>query len=113
MVALAKSVGDVAGRLAELGQVLPDAEATAGTGQDDRADLRIAGVLQRRPERLVHLAVERVQDVGTVQRDREDAAVPRCLDLGHWCNLGASAAHTARWSPLAFAVGSLPRVGGA
>ena len=43
------------------------------------------------PSALCIVAVEGVEDVGAVQRDREDAALAPCLDLGHWCNLGASA----------------------
>ena len=44
----AQALADVAGRLAELGQVLADAEAAPGAGEDDRAHLRIARLLERR-----------------------------------------------------------------
>ena len=83
VVAAAEAVADVAGGLAELRQVLPDAEAAAGAGDDDRAHLRPLRLLQRLAEARVHGAVERVQHVRAVERDRENAAVPACLDLRH------------------------------
>ena len=83
MVAGAQAAADVSGSLAELVQVLPDAEAAAPTGDHERPDIRIPRLLEPRRERLVHGPVERVQDVGPVQRQREDAAVERRFDLGH------------------------------
>ena len=47
VVALAQAPADVAGRLAELGQVLADAEAAPRAGEHDRAHLGVAGLLQR------------------------------------------------------------------
>jgi hypothetical protein len=55
---------DVAGGLAELGQVLADAEAAARAGDHDGAHVGVARVLQRTRERLVHRRVERVEHVG-------------------------------------------------
>src|SRR5207244_10471582 len=46
VVAGAQAVADVAGRLSELGQVLPDAEPTAGARDHDRPDVRRARLLQ-------------------------------------------------------------------
>ena len=46
VVGRAQAVSDVAGRLAELAEVLADAEAAARAGQDDRAHFRIARLLQ-------------------------------------------------------------------
>ena len=83
VVGRAQPVADVAGRLAELGEVLADAEAAAGAGDHDGADLVVARVLQRGVQRLVHRAVERVEHVGPVQRDRQDRAVALRLDLCH------------------------------
>jgi S1-C subfamily serine protease len=74
---------DVPGRLAKLVQVLPDAEAAPGACNDDRPHARVARVLERRGEGLVRRAVERVQHVGTVQRDRRHGAVTGDLDLRH------------------------------
>ena len=87
VIARAQAVADVARRLAELGQVLPDAEAAARAGDDDGAHVRAAGLLERRAERLVHRRVERVEDVRPIERDREDGAVAAGLDLGHRANL--------------------------
>ena len=73
-VVVARSrAGDVARGLAELVQVLPDAEAAAGAGDDDRAHLGVARLLERAREPLVHRGVERVEDVRPVERDRQDA----------------------------------------
>ena len=83
VVARAQPLGDVAGRLAELRQVLADAEASPGPRDDDRANLRVACVLERTGHRLVHRRVERIQDVGAVERDREDRAFAAHFDLGH------------------------------
>ena len=69
--------------LAERRQVLPGREAAARAGDDDRAHRRVARLLERRLQPLVHVARERVQLVGTVERDRLDGAVARDLDLGH------------------------------
>ena len=62
--------------LAELLQVLPRAEPLAGARDDDAADRRVPRLGQRLPQRGVELAVERVVDLGAVERDREDGAVP-------------------------------------
>src|SRR5262249_34126773 len=68
---------------AELLQVLPDAEAAAGAGEDDRPDLRLARSLQRGGEGGVRGAVQCVQDLRPVERDRHDRSLPPALDLGH------------------------------
>src|SRR5205085_2186426 len=73
---------EIAGRT-ELVQVLSGAEAAPGAGQDDRTHLRVARLLQRLTQPVVHGAVESVQDIGPVQRDRLNRAVARDLDLGH------------------------------
>jgi hypothetical protein len=81
--ALAQERGDVTIPLAQLGEVLPDAEAAPVPGEDDGTHLRVAGVLQGSRERLVSRGVERVQLVGAVQRDRQHRAVACRLDLSH------------------------------
>ena len=87
MVGRAQPVADVAGCVTELRQVLPDAEAAAGARDDDGAHLLVARFLQRGVERPVHRAVERVQDAGPVERDREDGAVALRFDLRHGATL--------------------------
>ena len=82
MVAGAQGGADV-GSLAELAQVLTRAEATPRAGEDDRADLRIARLLDGVEQQALRLPVERVEDVRPVQRDRLDGARSRQLDLGH------------------------------
>ena len=82
MVRLPEAVADVA-RLTELLQVLAGAEPAACAGDDDRAHRSVARLLQRVPETGVERAVERVEDVGAVERDRLNRAVARNLDLGH------------------------------
>ena len=69
----AQAVRDVAGRLAELGQVLADAEAAPGAGEDDRAHAG-ARLLERRGERPGACGVEGVEDVGAVEGERQDGA---------------------------------------
>ena len=83
MIVAAEALADVAWFLAKFSQVLADAEATAGAGDDDGADVVGAAVLQRRRERLVRRSVEGVEHVRTVERDRHDGAVAGRLDLGH------------------------------
>ena len=82
VVRRAQTVADVR-RLPELGQILAGAEAPSGARDDDRAHLRVACLLQRRAQPVVHRAVERVQHVGAVQRDRLHRAVSGDLHLGH------------------------------
>ena len=83
VVRAAQPMGDVAGRLAELSQILADAEPTAGAGHDHGAHLVGARFLVGVLNRAVHGGVEGVQHVRPVERDREDAAVPIGLHLGH------------------------------
>src|SRR6185437_6453952 len=64
-------------------QILAGREAAAGAGEDDGTNLRIARLLQRLAQPGVQGAVERVQHLGPVQRDRLDAALAGDLDLGH------------------------------
>ena len=97
MVTRAQPVADVTGRLSELRQVLPDAEPAPGARDDDSADGRIARLLQRGAECLVHGGVECIEDIGTVQRDRQDGAVPARLDLGHEGTLADRRSPKARW----------------
>ena len=83
VVAGAKAVADVPRRLAKLGQILADAEGPPCAGEHDGPHLRVAGVAQRRRECGVHGGVEGIQDIGPVQRDRQDGAVALGLDLCH------------------------------
>ena len=83
MVVRAQVVGDVARAVAELLQVLADAEPAAGAGEDDRARLGVARVLERGVELPVHLRRQRVQHLRAVEGDRRDSAVARDFDLGH------------------------------
>ncbi len=87
-----RSASPTSRRLAELLQILPGREAAAGAGQDDGAHLRVARLLQCLAQRRVQRAVERVQHVGAVQRDRLNCAVARDLDLGHARTLPGAAA---------------------
>ena len=82
MVARAQRGADVR-RLPELGQVLPGTEAAARTGEQDGTHLGVARLLDRVQQQPLGLAVERVQDVGPVQRDRLDGAVAGDFDLRH------------------------------
>ena len=75
MVVRAQVVGDVTGSARELLQVLPDAEAAAGAGDHDRANGGILGPLERGEDPAVHGRVQRVEDLGAVERDRKDAAL--------------------------------------
>src|SRR5439155_13699401 len=74
---------DVTWGLADLGQVLADAESAPGTGDDDGADVRAASIFERSRETFVQCGIERVEDVWTAERDREDCALATRLDLGH------------------------------
>jgi hypothetical protein len=76
-------VPDVARRLAELRQVLPDAEAATRAGDDHGTDVVGARLLEALRQRRVHGGVERVQHVGPVEGEREDVAVACRPDLGH------------------------------
>ena len=51
---VARSIAATSPRLAERRQVLPGREAAAGAGDDDRAHLGIARLLERRLQPLVH-----------------------------------------------------------
>ena len=83
VVGAAQPRADVAGGLAELAQVLADAEASARARDDDGPHLGVASLLQRGRKRRVHRAVEGVEHLRPVERDRLDGAVARDLDLGH------------------------------
>ena len=83
MVERPKPVRHVALVRLELAQVLPDAEAPPRARDDDRANVGRARSLERGRERLVHRRVEGVQDVGSVEREREDGSVTRRLDSRH------------------------------
>src|SRR5262249_20450032 len=83
-----------AGVLAELVQVLPDAETAACASDHDGANLGIARLLESVRDALVHLKVDRIEHVGAIERDRQHAAVPRDLHLGH-----ASEPTSPPWSP--------------
>ena len=76
-------LADVPGRLPELRQVLADTESASGTGDDNSADVVSGGLLQRRLQRRVHVGVQRVQHIGTVESDRQNGAVATRLYLGH------------------------------
>jgi hypothetical protein len=102
VVARAEALGDVVGRVAEFRQILPDAEAAPRPGDHDRADVVGARLPERSAQALVHRAVECVELVRPVERDRQDRALTArehglCLggrhaggfDLGHRRNLGA------------------------
>src|SRR5581483_804076 len=69
--------------VAKLVQVLAHAEAAPGAGDHNGSDLGVAGLLEPGRDALVHGEVDRVQNVRTVERDRENRPVPRDLDLGH------------------------------
>ena len=81
--ALAEKRRHVAIPLAQLAQILPDAEAAADAGEDDGAHVRGGRLLERGRERPVHGGVERVELVRPVEDDRQDRAVARRLDLRH------------------------------
>ena len=70
--------------LAERRQILPGREPAAGARDDDSAHRRIARLLERSLQSLVHLARERVQLVRPVERDRLDGPVAHGLDLRHY-----------------------------
>ena len=78
--------GDIGCSLAELLEVLPDAKPTPGAGHDDSAHRRVASLRQRRVQPLVHGVVQRVENVRTIERDRQDTAVARELHLRHPSN---------------------------
>jgi hypothetical protein len=83
VVAAAQAGADVAGLVAEFAQILADAEAASGACDDHRADVVAAGLLERHRERPVHRRVERVEDVRSVERDRQHRALAGRLDLNH------------------------------
>ena len=83
MVVVLQVRGDVTGGLAKLVQVLADAEPSSGAGEHDGTDAGVCRFVERARESLVHLARERVEHVGPVERDREDGPVPRGLDVRH------------------------------
>ena len=83
VVAAPQAVADVSRRLAELGQVLPDAEPTPRARDHDGAHLVASRLLQRGGQRAVQVGVERVEHVRPVERDRQDRAVSARLGLGH------------------------------
>ena len=75
---VAQPGGRVVPLLAEhdLAHVVAGAECTAGAGEDDAADVGIAvGLTEGLLELRVHLAVERVHDLGAIERDGQDVAV--------------------------------------
>ena len=83
VVGLLEPVADRARRLLELLQVLAGAEAAARAGDHDGADVRRGSLLERLVQARVQRRVERVEDVGPVQRDREDGAVALGQDFAH------------------------------
>ena len=83
MVVRPQPVGDVAGALLELGQVLADAEAAARACEHDGPDVLGARVLEGGEELLLEVARERVQDFRPVERDREHGTLTPCLDFRH------------------------------
>ena len=86
-----EALGDVARAGLKLLQVLADAETAPGAGEHDRADRRVASLLERGGERSLGGAVQRVQNVRSVERDREDRSVAPALDFGHGGSLNAGA----------------------
>ena len=64
-------LADAAGKLGELLQVLAGAEAATGAGDDDRAHLGVGRLVERLAQSAVERAVEGVEDLGPVERDRE------------------------------------------
>ena len=64
-------LADAAGQLGELLQILTRAEAAAGAGDDDCAHLRVGCFLECSSESAVKRTVERVEDLGPVEPDRE------------------------------------------
>ncbi len=83
MIARAQPVADVPRGLLELGQVLADAEGAARARHDDGAHRGISGVFESCGELLVHRPGECIEDVGAVERDRQDRAVEAGLHLRH------------------------------
>ena len=80
---MAQAAGDVAGRLLELVQILADAEAAPGAGEDDGANVRLTRFFERADELAVHLGSEGVEDIRAVEGDRQDRSVPGRLDFRH------------------------------
>ena len=64
-------------------EVLAGAEPAAGAGDDHRAHALVARLLEPGGEAAVQRTVERVQGIGTIERQRQDCAVAGNLDLGH------------------------------
>jgi len=84
VVVTAQVFRDVPRTVRELLEVLADAETPAGSGDHDRANARILRSLHEAGvDPLVHRAVERVQDLRPVERDRQDAVGACELDLRH------------------------------
>ena len=83
------------GKLGELLQILAGAEAAAGTGDDDGAHLWVGRFGERLAQRGVERAVEGVEDLRPVERDREHCARPGGEHFGHgsrldaWSGIGA------------------------
>jgi hypothetical protein len=68
--------------VAELGEVLPRAEASTGPGEEDRSDAVIVAGRREGVDQLVaHGLGQRVQLVGPLQGDPQDGAVAVGLDL--------------------------------
>ena len=59
------------------GEILPGAEAAAGAGEQHGTAALIGGVVQRGRERAVHLLVEGIEAVGTIERQLRPAAMVR------------------------------------
>src|SRR5262245_14264581 len=78
-----------------LGEILPGAESTAGAGEEDGPHARVvARLLQRVAQQLVHLRVERVQLVRTVEGERQDPCVARDQDRCHGKSLQSGGAES-------------------
>ena len=87
VVRLLEPLADRAGQLLELLQVLAGAEAPAGAGDDDCANVRGGRLLERGPKGGMQRGVEGVEDLGPVERDRQDRAVARRQHLAHAASL--------------------------
>ncbi len=87
MVVVPQVLSDIAGTAGELLQVLADAEAAARAGDHHGPDPRIGGrLLEPRIDPLVHRAVQRIQHVRTVERDRQDRPITGHINVGHPAN---------------------------
>ena len=83
VVRLLEAVSDPSRKLLELLEILPGAEASPRTGDDDRTHLRLGRLDERCGERVVEFLVERVVDVRPVERDREYRPVAFGQHLRH------------------------------